>query len=399
MDSAVRFYQDLPSLHQFAAIAHAASFQPVPDDWVVVMTDVVESTRAIEAGRQKEVNIAGILGIIAQIHLYHTMEFPFAFGGDGATFLLPAALLPGVKDVLGETRTTCQERFGLTLRVGFMPVKEIYAAGHDLRVAKLQVSQGYHQAVLLGSGFEYAESLLKTAPANAAYLLPAAYAPQNPANYAGLVCPFQAIRGSKDETISLIIKVIAADAPAQQAILETLLQELDAILGPERSYHPLAENLRPTMATRAQTRQAITLHTGLTGGRRFYTTWLLHLFLTLFSNFQVRFFPKQALLRDADVRKFDGSLKMIIACSTEQRQRLQACLDHLHRAGRIFYGLHLSDAVIVTCMTQFETMNGVHFVDGAGGGYAFAARALKQQVSQAHTEGATARGADLRPAS
>lgn len=384
MDAAINFYKDLPPLSRFADIAHAAYFQPVPDDWVVAMTDVVESTRAIETGRQKEVNIAGILGIIAQIHLYNNMEFPFVFGGDGATFLLPGALLPAVKDVLGETRTTCQERFGLALRVGFMPVKDIYAAGHDLRVAKLQVSQSYQQAVLIGSGFDYAESLLKTAPANAAYLLPDSYAPQRPANYSGLVCPFQSIRGAKDETISLIVKLIASDGHNQQAILDTILQEMDVVLGHERSYHPLAENLRPTMATGAQMRQAVTLHTGQTGGRRFYTAWLMHKCLNILGNFQARFFPKQSLLRDADVRKFDGSLKMIIACSTEQRQRLQACLDQLHREGKIFYGLHLSDQVIVTCMTHFESMKGVHFVDGAGGGYAFAARALKQQISHAH---------------
>jgi hypothetical protein len=74
---------------------------------------------------------------------------------------------------------------------------------------------------------------------------------------------------------------------------------------------------------------------------------------------------------------------MIIACSTDQRQRLQAFLEQMHRAGKIFYGLQISDQVIVTCLTQFENMKGksIHFVDGADGGYAFAARALKQQIA------------------
>jgi Protein of unknown function (DUF3095) len=47
-------------------------------------------------------------------------------------------------------------------------------------------------------------------------------------------------------------------------------------------------------------------------------------------------------------------------------------------AGTIRYGLHRQDAALMTCFTPSVTEgNHVHFIDGAGGGYAAAAAALK----------------------
>jgi len=377
------FYKNLPTHARFTDIANPQYFQPAPDDWMVVVTDVVGSTKAIEAGRHKEVNLAGMLSIVALMNNYQDIEYPFAFGGDGATFLLPTSAMSQIKDVLAEARQMSQETFGLNLRVGFVSVKEVYAAGHTLQVGKLKVSARYVQAVLMGAGFDYAESLIKTEPTNTPYLLPADYEATQKASYTGLICPFQSIQSSKEETISLIIKLTAMDTVQQREILNKILQFMNDTFGDQLNYHPLANEIQPTMANQKQTQQIVAINAQQKGGIKFYLFWAVHKIVTFMTYLFVKLAPQNEFGRDADFRKFDGSLKMIMACSTDNRLKLEAFLEDLYQQKLLFYGIHVSNKAMVTCLGDFRTFKGVHFIDGADGGYAFAARSLKKQLAAA----------------
>ena len=55
------------------------------------MADVVQSTKAIAENRYKAVNMAGAAVIVAVTNALGDREFPFVFGGDGASFAVPAA--------------------------------------------------------------------------------------------------------------------------------------------------------------------------------------------------------------------------------------------------------------------------------------------------------------------
>lgn len=59
------FYTHLPRLTRFGEIFEGKGFHPVPDDWWVACTDVVGSTKAIEAGHYKEVNVAAVQDLLA----------------------------------------------------------------------------------------------------------------------------------------------------------------------------------------------------------------------------------------------------------------------------------------------------------------------------------------------
>lgn len=50
-----------------------------------------------------------------------------------------------------------------------------------------------------------------------------------------------------------------------------------------------------------------------------------------------------------------------------------------HEAGDIFFGVHVSKASLMTCAIRAYEGSHVHFVDGADGGYALAAKQLKLQ--------------------
>jgi hypothetical protein len=79
---------------------------------------------------------------------------------------------------------------------------------------------------------------------------------------------------------------------------------------------------------------------------------------------------------NADFRKFDDGLRMTLECSIEfadaLEQRLRSASDVAD------YGTFRQNNALLTCYVPSITDRGhVHFVDGAGGGYAMAALAMK----------------------
>jgi hypothetical protein len=88
----------------------------------------------------------------------------------------------------------------------------------------------------------------------------------------------------------------------------------------------------------------------------------------------------EKLVATSDFRKYDDTLRMVIAGTAAQRADLTSYLEEEYRAGRLAYGVHVTDRALVTCVV-FERMGRqVHFVDGADGGYAMAARKLKKRL-------------------
>ena len=68
-----------------------ARYTPLPPDWSIGVADIVQSTKAIAENRYKAVNMAGAAVIAAVTNALGNREFPFVFGGDGASF----AVSPG----------------------------------------------------------------------------------------------------------------------------------------------------------------------------------------------------------------------------------------------------------------------------------------------------------------
>jgi len=89
---------------------------------------------------------------------------------------------------------------------------------------------------------------------------------------------------------------------------------------------------------------------------------------------------KEDMVDNSDFRKFDGTLRMVIDGSDAQYEELRAYLEDRRREGRLVYGMHKSREALVTCIVFSYNGNHVHFVDGSDGGYAMAARELKDQI-------------------
>ena len=85
---------------------------------------------------------------------------------------------------------------------------------------------------------------------------------------------------------------------------------------------------------------------------------------------------------NSDFRKYDDGLRMVIDCTAQTAGAIEALLSHAAAAGTVRYGLHRQDAALMTCFTLAAMGPGhFHFVDGARGGYASAAAALKAAMN------------------
>jgi hypothetical protein len=97
------------------------------------------------------------------------------------------------------------------------------------------------------------------------------------------------------------------------------------------------------------------------------------------------FVPKtyvQQVVENSDFRKYDDGLRMILDCTPELEHALTQQLAAAAAGGIARYGLHRQDAAMMTCFTPSALRSDhVHFIDGARGGYASAATALKAMAA------------------
>jgi Protein of unknown function (DUF3095) len=156
------FYAGLEPFSDFAEVADPARYVAAPDDWIVVLADIKDSTEAARAGRYKDVNLVGAACITATLNVTPGLDLPYAFGGDGATVLIPPEVRDAVADALRRTRRLARDGFGLELRVGLVPVQELRRLGRRVLVAKYQLSPNNHLAMFAGGGLELADRLIKS---------------------------------------------------------------------------------------------------------------------------------------------------------------------------------------------------------------------------------------------
>lgn len=74
---------------------------------------------------------------------------------------------------------------------------------------------------------------------------------------------------------------------------------------------------------------------------------------------------------------------MIISSNSWQREKLVRYLEKNYQAGKLVYGIHVSDRVLMTCLVPVGLGRNVHLVDGADGGYALAAKDMKAKINLA----------------
>lgn len=383
------FYSQLPALADFLEITNSSNYVSVPYDWQVIVTDIIGSTKAIESGRYKEVNLIGACSIVAILNIAKNFEVPFVFGGDGASLLIPPSLVPQAKQALLTTKILAKQEFKLDLRVGIVPVSVVNKNGYKVKIAKLRVSENYHQAVFNSYGLTHATDLVKN-PAYADIYLVKDRECEPEADFSGLECRWQDIPSQRGEIVSFLVLATTMEEKKANQIYRQVLNKFSEIYGMEIDFHPIPlTNLKLTFDERKLMQEAkVRSPVGNWLQQQWYLSKIkLENYLAAFyMSFKVKASDrdrgenKNIFLDCTDYKKFDDILRMVIAGNSKQRQQLADYLETQYQQGKLVYGLHSSDRAIVTCLVFERNGRQVHFVDGADGGYALAAKAMKTRM-------------------
>jgi Protein of unknown function (DUF3095) len=148
------FYGRLPMFDSFAQLTDPAVYAPLPDGWVLGLSDIVRSTAAIEAERYKAVNTAAAAIIAGVANALGDKDFPFVFGGDGASFVLPPEHEQIARHVLAAVAGV-RDDLGMDMRVALVPVEAVRAKGLDVRVARFAPSPDVSYAMFTGGGLAW----------------------------------------------------------------------------------------------------------------------------------------------------------------------------------------------------------------------------------------------------
>ncbi|MBC7741830.1 MAG: DUF3095 family protein [Bdellovibrionaceae bacterium] len=368
------FYKNLNSFTGSQNIMNENNYVPLPDDWSIVITDIKGSTKAIEAGRYKDVNVVGVATIISTQNACGDAEIPFIFGGDGATLFIPNEKVEAVKRSLAFSRANAASEFKLQLRVAIIPMSVLVKNNRQLLIAKMFLSGKSSIAMAKGDGLAFAEDLTKKSDD---YLVGGHLASEG--SHQGLECRWNPIVSKKGEMISMIIKVnLPPDQASEQ--YHQIISKINEIV-PEIA--PVTKNKLSTAWPPIHLFKEIKAkHRGVKKYAAYIATASLVLLLTIIvkltkknPNSLVSIYMNE-LASNTDFIKFDDVLRMVIDVDQNQKKEILEYLEGLEKNRSIKYGIHSSVEALMTCYVQSKT-NHIHFIDGGSGGYAMAAKMMK----------------------
>ena len=375
------FYDRLPVFEGFANIMDPAQYRPLPEDWLVGLTDVVSSTQAIGAGRYKAVNTAGASVIAAVSNALAGRKFPFTFGGDGANFAVSGRDKDVARSALSATAAWTRDDLGLELRAALVPVSAVREQGVDVRVARFGPSKNVSFAMFSGGGMAWAEAAMKqgrfaVAPA----------APGMRPDLRGLSCRWNDIPATHGLILSLIVTPVTHGDPAFRALVQDLLADLEGSsevarpvpdAGPGVGWPPPGAGLEARASRQAGEALFLRRLKVLVGTLVAYGVMKFGIRLGNFDPTRYR----REVVENSDYRKFDDNLRMTLDCTPAMADRIEKRLVEARASNIAKFGLHRQEAAIMTCIVpSISESNHVHFIDGSAGGYALAAKQFKLEA-------------------
>ena len=390
MNRPQNFFEALAPFQSTQASFDNCYYRPAPDDWLLAVTDVESSTRAVEAGRYQLVNLAGAAGIAAVRNACGGETIPFLFGGDGAVLLIPPVHEQAARAALAQTIAFVRTTYELTLRAGAMSVSEIRRRGRELLIARYEPTPGNSFGLFLGGGVHLVEAVLKGRDTStpAAAIAIARAAGNGTPDLSGLSCRWAPLKSVRGKMVALILSSAADLRKAHDRVL--------AIADPEgRGVKAMRlDNLKSKWPPRT-----LLLEAHARGGRlplalRVAALAVHTLIASLIfkSGIRVKGFDPQRYIdemtRNTDFSKYDDVLAMVLDCPEDRIALIRAHLDERMALGKLNYGIHVSDTALMTCLVESASESRhVHFIDGSDGGYTMAAREMKSRIA-AQAQGA-----------
>lgn len=383
--ASLNFYRDIKALDlPIAEVLQQYNFSDVPSDWFVIIADVQNSTAAVAGGRHNDVNLVAAGSLIAALNIAKEkdIEIPFFFSGDGGALLVPEQLVEDVLTGLLLHNENSLKNFGLTMHIGSLSMKDISAVGASVKIAKVQLGQSFHKAVIIGDGLKFAEHQIKHASRSNR---PEVVSTQE-LNMTGLECRWDKVKPPAGENEIVCYLIETSDQTRQAEVYRNVLLKIDEIYGSLESRSPLSLNRLKLLLNLQKIEKEMLAKFG---------GWKINYFLTTFlENFLGLFYFKynlklgsirgreylSQLIANADTLTIDGRINTIISGKTEKRKQLVDYLSAQEKQGVLIYGHHISKESVMTCYIENMNAKHIHFVDGSDGGYTEAAKELKGKL-------------------
>jgi hypothetical protein len=376
------FYTTLPvnKVRLSDLLSRQELFSRVPQDWHVVITDITSSTQAVANGQHEDVNLIATGSIVTVLNLAFGMNVtvPFFFGGDGATFIIPPSLIDKVMHALSLYRTTTLTNFNLELRTGTVPVATIYNEGHNIQIAKFSSSVTFAIPIVLGSGLEYAERIIK---GEDRLLNPDSVTNEQP-DLSGMQCRWDKIAPpeNKEEIVTLLI--IACNVAQQATAFKKVLEKMDELYGTPEKRQPISIDKLKLKTTFIRLGTEMRARLGRIKVIELIKTWVISFYGSIYFRTKKGKTYLKSLVEMSDTLVIDGRINTVITGTAAQRASLVKLLNSMETNDEIIYGLHVSGASIMSCYVRNLDDGHIHFVDGSDGGYTQAAKRLKSKLNK-----------------
>ena len=374
------FFGELPLLQKAGDTFDTSRYRSAPDDWMLVVTDIVDSTIAIANGQHKTVNFVAAMAIAALKNLCAPTPLPFLFGGDGSVVMVPPQYADQARLALARVRGFALREFGMQLRVGLASIAVLREFGSDVLVGRFEPTPGNSFGVFLGGGVGMLETAVR-GRGDPALIALAAIAPELddgvPVDLAGLSCRWNPLQSGRGKMVTLIIHGAANPGAEHAAVMRLGGQGGDS--------RPVR---RDTLSTSWPPKGFMLEAQAKRGSGALWVSVIQVLVETLIARVILAigkpiggFVPEkymEELTTNTDFCKHDDTISFVIDCPVDAVARIKAYLDRQMAAGLLRYGMTVSETALMTCLVT-STVDGlhVHFVDGGDGGYTSAAKTMK----------------------
>ncbi len=354
-------------------------FKTIPEDWHVIITDIKQSTEAIQKGLHQAINLAATASIISALNIAkeHNITFPFFFGGDGATLILPNSLKEQVIVALSIHQKNVKQFFGLDLRVEEVPVSEIYQQGKKISIAKSKLNRRYVIPVVLGEGLGFADRLIKEKE----FRVRGQEKETDMLNLTGMECRWDSVKPPEAQHEVVCIVATSVDPNKQSVVYKEVLEAIERIYGSFNARRPISVKGLKLLASLPRFKAENQLKFGTSS----FGKMTKSIFNYLIGKFYLKFKGDgknylETLVEHTDTLVVDGRINTVISGKKENRIELENELNRLESEGLIHYGLLVCKESIMSCYVQDRKSNHIHFVDGSEGGYTRAATVLKKKL-------------------
>lgn len=375
------FYNKLPE-HQGTLAGLLASeelFNVVPEDWHVIITDIKNSTLAVMNGKHQTVNLIATGGIVTVLNIAFSLglEIPFFFGGDGSTFIVPASIAEVAMKALNLYKAYTLTNFDLEIRVGIVPVKQIYKEGNELQIARFKNSSIFSIPVVLGNGLNYAEKIIKGVD----YLVQEYDAPEDELDLTGMQCRWDQIAppDKQEEVVTLLVMV--KEGYNQSQAFSKIMKKIDEIYGTPIERQPISVTKLRLKTSFSRFSAEVLAKFGTNKAAKWLEIAVKTFIGVIYFRTRKGKLYLERLVAMSDTIVLDGKINTVMSGTQQQRKKLERFLEEMETAKKIVYGMFISNASIMSCYVRNMDDGHIHFVDGANGGYTNAAKMLKAKIN------------------